>query len=69
MSTTALQCFWRDGHLVVVLPDSTEISLSSIEGIRALKTNELESQGIQLFPPDDPRRMALIQEQISGMKD
>ncbi len=68
MNDTALQCFWREGRLVVVLESET-VELASTAGIRALKQNRLEDREVRLFDPDDPRRMSLIQEQISGLRD
>lgn len=68
MADLATQCFWRNGRLVVVLEHEI-LELPSTAGVRALKQNRLEDHDVQLFDPDDPRRMALIQEQLSGLKD
>jgi len=75
MSDQVRQCYWREGVLVVET-DSNRYELSSTTGVRALKENRLRQSDVAgldaelpLFAPDDPRRMALIQEQISGLKD
>lgn len=60
----------------MVETDRRSYEVSTTVGIKALKENllrridhaELESD-IVLFSQDSPRRMALIQEQISGIKD
>lgn len=75
MSDRARQCYWREGVLVIKT-EQTSFELSSTAGVRALKENLLRQteipgldSDIVLFSSDDPRRMALIQEQISGLKD
>lgn len=82
MGKTVQRCFWEDGQLVIVTSRG-EYRLSSSDGIRALKTNTWalpdgrndkteDSPTIQSFPlfdPDEPRRMALIQERLSGLGD
>ncbi len=71
------KCYWEQGQLVVVTESST-FKLAANEGIQALKSNRWRVPGsgdgddhreIPLFDPDEPRRMALIQERISHLRD
>ena len=76
------QCFWQDGNLVIVTAGG-QIQLSGTDGVRALKENRVSlperqetstdevsaPQEIPLFEPDDPRRMAMIQDRISSLRD
>ena len=69
------QCYWEDGCLVVET-SARSYRIRSTDGIKALKANRLLRSGhadlehdLELFRDDDPRRMALIQEQLSGLKD
>lgn len=76
------QCFWQDGQLIVVT-ERERIELSGTDGVRALKENKVSLSGkpggvtddtstpreIPLFEPDDPRRMAMIQDRISSLRD
>lgn len=72
------QCFWQGGNLVIVTED-IRLELPRSEGIRALKTNSWSAPAASegqpppppqpLFEPDDPRRLSLIQERISHLKD
>lgn len=67
-TTKVQQCFWQGGKLVIVT-DEKRIELASSEGIKALKSNTWNEGTSQLFESDDPRRMALIQERISSLRD
>jgi hypothetical protein len=67
-TTKIQQCFWQGGTLVIVT-DEGRIELTSSEGIKALKSNTWNEGASQLFESDDPRRMALIQERISSLRD
>lgn len=64
------QCFWRDGMLVVVTARGERV-LDSTTGVKALKANRFtDSEGsFVLFSPDSPRRMVLIQEAVSVLRD
>lgn len=67
------RCYWNGGELNVVLTDRT-IALNGPDGLKALKRNELVLEGdatsVPLFGTDDnARRMQLIQEKISGLRD
>ncbi len=75
MEERVRQCYWNEGMLVVET-DTGTYRVSSTVGVKALKSNRLpggEISGLTddlvLFTTDDPRRMALIQEQMSGLKD
>lgn len=68
-------CWWKDGALVVET-DRTTYRLSSTLGMKSLKNNRISAADLDEltddlipFPDDSPRRMALIQEQLSGIKD
>ena len=69
------QCYWEEGRLAVETSVRT-YRISSTAGVKALKENRLPrsehadlEHDLELFRDDDPRRMALIQEQLSGIKD
>lgn len=73
------RCFWKNGELHFDTGE-TIFSLDSASGIKALKANRVVvpaetgtssriSDEIPIFEPDSPRRMTLIQEKISGLRD
>lgn len=69
----ASRCYWQDSHLIVEV-EGLKVSLDAPEGIKALKANQLSSEvtpgnSVYLFEQSDRRRMALIQERLSGLKD
>lgn len=77
MSEPVRHCYWDANRLVIETPLRT-VRLTSTAGIQALKTNSWTDAAdafgetpapLQLFEPDSPRRMALIQERLSGLKD
>lgn len=74
MSTTAARCFWDKGELVIELGGKV-IRLDGPRGVQALKENSVAFAGpagtetAAIFSWDDTRRMALIQERISLMRD
>lgn len=75
MAERVRQCDWRDGRLIVET-ESRTYEVSSTVGIKALKANLLGraehgdlTDDLVLFQDDDLRRMALIQEKLSGIKD
>ncbi len=68
------RAYWRGEELVVESSQGT-FTLESGDGIKALKANRVSLPGnlgggeAPMFVGDTSRRMALIQERISGPRD
>lgn len=75
------QCFWENGSLIVRYQEAT-FRVPSVAAVKALKRNYFDPAVAEavgeigtspapgpLFEPDSPRRMSLIQEQLSGLRD
>lgn len=71
-NTPVTRCYWSGAMLIIEASD-VSLTLSQTEGLIALKRNSValaETSGeVPLFEPDTPRRMELIQQQISAPRD
>ncbi|MFP4426466.1 MAG: hypothetical protein ACLFPP_08410 [Spirochaetaceae bacterium] len=76
MSIHIEQCYWKGSRLVIET-SAGSVSLSSGEGIKALKRNQLRSASLEgeersypLFPSSEhPRRFRLLQQALSLERD
>ena len=76
MSIQVAQCYWRGSRLIVETNGGT-VSLTSGEGIKALKRNTLRSTALEgeersytLFASsENPRRFRLLQQALSLERD
>ncbi|MFP4300470.1 MAG: hypothetical protein ACLFPW_04075 [Spirochaetaceae bacterium] len=76
MSIHIEQCYWKGSRLVIET-SAGSVSLSSGEGIKALKRNQLRSASLEgeersypLFPSaEHPRRFRLLQQALSLERD
>jgi len=71
-TTPILRCYWKNGKLNVET-EKEVFAVDSSEGVKALKANLItlpgETDAVPIFVPDSPRRMTLVQERISGLRD